>query len=379
MMPRVRVSSWVPLVGLVISAPCVMAQTPMAQRDSDRVYRLQLRRSADTAYLRSLRSLLQDRLDSLQHEVEGLGLDAPDRVDLVRELRSIITSLADISEQEQGNRVRVLDPSGSMSSPNARALAQQAREFARSLPRGAVRSLQPGWIGINAQGTQQRIVRKDSVYIRYFNYPQVISVEPSSPAERAGILRGDALLAYNGADLRDHEINLTKLLQPSRRITVTVRRDGEDREYDVTVTKAPPQIEALRGFSPPDFAGDSMPLAIMRMPRNGLLTRPTPQIRIFEGRDAGVVPVMGATLVSINDESLGQIFGVSSGVLVTRVFYDPARSSGLRGGDVIRRADGRDITEVAQLRRIVAAHGGDRNVELEIVRKNRTRTLTLRW
>jgi membrane-associated protease RseP (regulator of RpoE activity) len=352
-----------------------MAQIPVSQRDSDRVYRLQLRRSADTTYLRNLRSLLQDRLDSLQHEVEGLGLDAPDRMDLVRELRTIIRSLADIDVQ--GDRMRLVDPSASIA-PSARALGQQARVFARVLPRMTMRSLQPGWIGINAQGTQQRTVRNDSVYIRYFNYPRVISVEPSSPAERAGISRGDQLISYNGADLREQEINLTKLLQPSRRITVTVRRDGEDREYDVVVTKAPPQIEALRGFSPPDMSSDSMPL-VMRMPRSALVAPRAPTIRILDGRDAGVVPVVGAKLVAINDESLGHIFGVSSGVLVTEVFTDPAESSGLRGGDVIRRADGRDITDVAQLRRIVNAHGDDRVVELEIVRQKRTRTLTLRW
>lgn len=375
MMPRVRVSSLAPLVGLLIGAPCAMAQIPVSQRDSDRVYRLQLRRSADTTYLRNLRSLLQDRLDSLQHEVEGLGLDAPDRMDLVRELRTIIRSLADIDVQ--GDRMRLVDPSASIA-PSARALGQQARVFARVLPRMTMRSLQPGWIGINAQGTQQRTVRNDSVYIRYFNYPRVISVEPSSPAERAGISRGDQLISYNGADLREQEINLTKLLQPSRRITVTVRRDGEDREYDVVVTKAPPQIEALRGFSPPDMSSDSMPL-VMRMPRSALVAPRAPTIRILDGRDAGVVPVVGAKLVAINDESLGHIFGVSSGVLVTEVFTDPAESSGLRGGDVIRRADGRDITDVAQLRRIVNAHGDDRVVELEIVRQKRTRTLTLRW
>jgi C-terminal processing protease CtpA/Prc len=361
----------------VIGAPLAMAQTPVAQRDTNRVYRLQ-RRSADTVYLRSLRSLLQGRLDSLQHEVEGLGLDAPDRVDLVRELRSIVTSLVDINEQERSDRMRLVDPAGSASAAKARALSQQAREVAHVLPRNAMRSLQPGWIGINAQGTQQRTIRDDSVYIRYFNYPRVISVEPSSPAERAGVSRGDQLIAYDGADLRDHEINLTKLLQPSRHITVTVRRDGEEREYDVSVAKAPPQIEALRGFSPPDVSSDSMPF-VMRMPRNALVAPRAPSIRIFDGRDAGVVPVLGAKLVAITDESLGHIFGVSSGVLVTEVFGDPAESSGLRGGDVISRADGRDITDVAQLRRIVAAHGGDRNVELEIVRQKRTRALTLRW
>ena len=103
------------------------------------------------------------------------------------------------------------------------------------------------------------------------------------------------------------------------------------------------------------------------MPRSPLIGRGIRPLDIFQGMEAGFVPVVGAKLVAINDESLGHIFGVSSGVLVTEVFGDPAESSGLKGGDVIRRADGRDITDVAQLRRIVAAHGGDRNVDLEVV------------
>lgn len=387
MKPRVRVTSWIPVFGLVIgAAPVAEAQTPVATRDSGRVYRLQMKHSTDTSYLRNLRSArvqLQDRLDSLQHEFDGLGLDAPDRIDLVRELRGIISTLGEISrlEQQAQTRFRFVEPAPApeiIAADKARTFAPRAKVFAGALAGHSMRSLQPGWIGINAQGTQQRVVRNDSVYIRYFNYPQVISVEPSSPAERAGISRGDQLIAYNGSDLRDRDINLTQLLQPSRRISVTVRRDGEEREYDVVVAKAPPQIEALRGFSPPDVSPDSMEL-MLRMPRNTLMAPRAASIRIFDGRDAGVVPVVGAKLVAITDESLGHIFGVSSGVLVTEVFGDPAESSGLRGGDVIRRADSRDITDVAQLRRIVAAHGGDRTVELEIVRQKRTRVLTLRW
>jgi serine protease Do len=95
--------------------------------------------------------------------------------------------------------------------------------------------------------------------------------------------------------------------------------------------------------------------------------------------DPSSAPVAGATLTEIRNEELGHIFGVSRGVLVTEVFSDPARASGLRGGDVLVRADGQDLTSVAQLRRIVAAHNADRAVELEIVRQKRTRTLTLRW
>ena len=160
---------------------------------------------------------------------------------------------------------------------------------------------------------------------------------------------------------------------------MTLRRDGEERDFSLVVAKPPLQVEKRRELSLPDLSADSLPVGVAKVPRSPLIGRGIRPLDIFQGMEAGFVPVVGAKLVAINDESLGHIFGVSSGVLVTEVFGDPAESSGLKGGDVIRRADGRDITDVAQLRRIVAAHGGDRNVDLEIVRQKRTRSLTLRW
>jgi S1-C subfamily serine protease len=135
-----------------------------------------------------------------------------------------------------------------------------------------------------------------------------------------------------------------------------------------------------RNLTFPDISVDSAPVRLRRLPRVAQLA-PTPPgaVMILGGMDPGSVPMAGATLIAIKDESLGHIFGVSGGVLVAEVFSDPAESSGLKGGDVIRRADGDEVSDVAQLRRIIEAHNGDRAVELEIVRQKRTRSLTLRW
>ena len=57
----------------------------------------------------------------------------------------------------------------------------------------------------------------------------------------------------------------------------------------------------------------------------------------------------------------------------------PARSSGLRGGDVIVQADGEPVRSISQLRRIVAEHGSERSVDLVIVREKQQRNLTLKW
>jgi membrane-associated protease RseP (regulator of RpoE activity) len=381
MQPRMRVC-WLGsqlLIALGAFPAAMNAQATGSTRDSDRVYRIQLRRAGDTVYvgrLRATREQLRERLDSLQREFEGLGRDAPDRIDLVRELRTIISSLGDLGQLEQHAQLRFNEPA-TVAREKARALAR-GQVFAVPMPR-LTQSLQPGWIGISVEAPHQRVVRNDSAFIRYFAYPEVISVEPNSPAEHVGISRGDYLLAYDGADLRDREINLTRLLRPSRRITVTVRRDGEERDFSVVVARAPRQVVVREQLSVPDLLSDtdSMPVRIRRTPRPSVAP-PLPGPLMPFG-EPGFVPVAGAKLVAITNESLGHIFGVSSGVLVTEVFGDPAESSGLRGGDVICRADGRDITDVAQLRRIVAEHGGDRNVELEIVRQKRTRSLTLRW
>ena len=100
---------------------------------------------------------------------------------------------------------------------------------------------------------------------------------------------------------------------------------------------------------------------------------------LFNRLDPESAPLAGAQLVWIQGEAWQSIFDVGSGVLITDVFSDPARSSGLKVGDVILRADGQDLTSVAQLRRIIDTHRSDRIVELQIVRQKRARTVTLRW
>jgi S1-C subfamily serine protease len=368
-----------------VALPAADAQTPTATRDSGRVYRFQLRRG-DTNLVRVIRltrQQLEGRLDSLQREFEELGLDAPDRIELSRELRTLISSLADLSQVEQNVRARVSSSLAENGGLRKRALIGAAPVFAGQL-RNSAMSLQPGWIGLNVEAPHSRmVVRDDSAYIRYFGYPDVISVEPNSPAERAGIMRGDQLIAYDGADLRDREINVTQLFQPSRRLRVTVRRDGDEREFPIIVSRPPPQVIERRKLSAPEAVADSIAETFVFATPSAAPSPPGLRVGrgavLFNRLDPETAPLAGAQLAGIRGDTFEHLFGVTSGVLVTDVFSDPARSSGLRGGDVIVRADGRELTTVAQLRAIVVAHRSDRMLELEIVRQKKTRPLTLRW
>lgn len=383
---RRREGSWIPRLAAAAVAffPAVASGQSATTRDSTRVYRVQVR-SGDAEYERTLRRArqqLEERLDSLQHEFEGLGLDAPDRPVLSRQLRTLISSLDDLRQLEQEISARVSETTArSLQRAQIRvgALAT-TRAFAAERIRASMASLQPGWIGINAEAPHTRlIVRNDSAYIRYLSYPEVVSVEPNSPAERVGITRGDQVIAYDGADLRGREINLTRLLQPTRRLRVTVRRDGEEREFPVIVGKPPLQVMERRLLSVPTGTQDGSAERVVVLPSTTPGGRVGGGMVLFNRLDPESAPLAGAQLVWIHGDAWESIFDVGSGVLITDVFSDPARASGLKVGDVILRADGQDLTSVAQLRRIVEMHRFDRTVELQIVRQKRARTVTLHW
>jgi hypothetical protein len=91
----------------------------------------------------------------------------------------------------------------------------------------------------------------------------------------------------------------------------------------------------------------------------------------------GMSAIAGAELTELN-EGLGEYFGADEGVLVVRVpDRTPAARAGLEAGDVIVRANGRDVSTVSELRRAVTRSGDD-PVRLEIIRRNSRRTIELR-
>lgn len=248
-----------------------------------------------------------------------------------------------------------------------------------------------GWIGITAEGVQfrPRIVDGE-VYIRYGDYPEIITVEPNSPAERVGIAKGDVLVAYDGMDVREQDINLTKLLVPYRRLRVTVEREGDRRNFDLRVAEAPrhllerrtefglmqPGVAPRMTRVPPPPRGDGPPLP----PEPGavVITRRGDEATAFTFRTFAD-GLAGAQATTIESE-LGESFGVGHGVLLLKVGPGtPAHASGLRTGDVIVKASGRDVRTLMALRRAMAQADNERRLQLEVVRRKKPVTVELKW
>jgi len=338
-------------------------------------------------------------LDSLFERIADGGLNDSERRAMFARVTSLVASLESMAQVES-DRAAV---AGAMS----RALSQTVRgrvgggRSGRTLVQVSpsengfvtMRFDQPvfkGWIGLNTLGSQRDSIANGEIFIRYIDsYPKIVSVDPSSPAASAGILKGDLLIAYDGSDVVERGFSVTKLLQPSKAVRITVDRDGDKRDYPVVVAMAPPHVMERRrefGILAPTEVRPSMAPRALREAEVATTMEPMPGMapaarpRTFLFRAIGDPTILGARVEQLNEE-LSDIFGVSSGVVVLRVPDDaPARRSGLRGGDVIVKVDGAPVESVAELRRAVErASQRDRTLDLGIIRNHKPASITLQW
>jgi S1-C subfamily serine protease len=93
-----------------------------------------------------------------------------------------------------------------------------------------------GWVGVELDFDEATGV------------PTVTKVVPGSPAQAAGIMPGDVLVALNGTRIgNDNEEALTKARKdwkPGQAVTYTIKRDGQDRQVDLTLAPMPADVMA---------------------------------------------------------------------------------------------------------------------------------------
>jgi len=343
---------------------------------------------------------LQRSLDSLSHvytDDDQLSLSQRRRIE--GEIRTVVERLNEVLPRMNAN---VLAPAAPMAvragqrdaEAMARALMQE-REYEAAMPRG--------WIGFVAQGPGlEPRVEGGQLIVRYFSYPRILSVDPSSPAQAAGIATDDTLLAYDGRDVRENDISLTRLLRPNARVRVRVLRDGRVHEIPVTVAAAPAGIARRRGvevgaereWNVPE--GASFPRvqmvpqgSVMRTAPRAAPTQqpatPTPMApappAIFFGMvNAGVAGAQLSTITKDFSQAMG--LAVTSGVMVMNApIGSLAYESGLRDGDIITKVAGRAVRSVPEVRGLVelANSDGGRSVEMDILRQKRAQRIVLKW
>lgn len=353
---------------------------------------------AESASERQLRALERraDSLAFLYTEADELSAAERRRVGemldrTVEQIEQLSARLASLDADAPGAvRVRLTPATGTQSQVFMRKMLAESKGI---MPRG--------WLGIVVSGpAREPRVENGDLIVRYLAHPVIVSVEPSSPAERAGLAPSDTLIAYDDMDVRDTDIAITRLLEPNKRVMVRVRRDGRTLDVPVRIADVPSRI-AIRREMNIDIAPPPASLPSVAFPRAPMSPRavaaqasapvaapappapmmaPMPAPRVVFGF-SGTSGVAGAQLVAVT-EGLGRAFGVRRGVLVTFApAGSPAYRSGLRDGDVITRAGGQVLHTVADLRMRVAAaaDNGEHSLALELVRGKRARKANLKW
>ncbi|MCS6952363.1 MAG: DegQ family serine endoprotease [Bryobacteraceae bacterium] len=183
-----------------------------------------------------------------------------------------------------------------------------------------------GYLGVMIQPVDQKVAK--AFNLKEARGALVGDVTADGPAAKAGIQKGDVIVAVNDQRVEDNRDLQLKIAStaPGTRVNLRVIRDGKELTIPVTLGEVPGDREAARAES-----------------RRG---------SALEGVDVDdLTPAIARQLGLPRD---------TFGVVVTNVRPDsPAAEAGLRRGDVIQEVNRRPVTNVASFERAVRQAGSE--------------------
>jgi C-terminal processing protease CtpA/Prc len=196
---------------------------------------------------------------------------------------------------------------------------------------------------------------------------EIMGISPSGPAERAGLRKGDVLVAVDGKALRRSGertagrqlVEQMRDVPPGQKIKVDYLRDG--KPLTALLTTVPAESAIVR---------------VMRERRVLPEGMPFPPVEIEEFltlHDGGGFRAL--ELVPMTAQ-LGRYFGADKGLLVVKA---PAgEGATLEEGDVILSIGGRTAESPKHAFRILRSYQPDEKVKVEVLRLRKRQTLELK-
>ena len=186
----------------------------------------------------------------------------------------------------------------------------------------------------------------------------VEDVSADSPAEKAGVRKGDVIVEFDSERVRSVR-QFTRLVHetPSgRTVQAAVVRDGQRTTLSIIPRDGGGRFSFEGGGDLADWARD---FTYRVVPRGAPPTPPTPPTppappSVWRFDDLlGRASRLGISVDAISGQ-LAEYFGTKEGVLVTSVTDDsPAAKAGVKAGDVITSVNGSTVNDPADVRRRV--------------------------
>jgi serine protease Do len=171
-----------------------------------------------------------------------------------------------------------------------------------------------GYLGVNIQPITPEIA--DGLGLKEPGGALVSDVQPDTPAAKAGIRAGDAILSVNNEPIKDARDLSRRIsaLQPGVNVKLSLVREGKERTVEVSLAKLPDQRAERPADRGPNARGTDL---------SGL------------GLSLAPAPSMGAG---------------REGVVVTDIDPSgPAAERGLKSGDVILEVGGKPVSSPAEV------------------------------
>jgi serine protease Do len=221
-----------------------------------------------------------------------------------------------------GINSQILSPSGGNIGIGFAIPANMAGNvMAQLVDHGKVRR---GQLGVIVQGVSSEIAK--SLGLAEVGGALVSTVNDGSPAEAAGLKRGDVITGFNGEPVADSNSLRNRVAGTSPGSTVTLRvvRGGEEKTLTVKLGELSGPKTAQNAADEPAEDG-----------RLGLVVQPlTPE----QAKEQGLAGRKGLVVVGVDPAG-------------------PASAAGFRPGDVIQEVNGRSVADAAELKAAVKASG----------------------
>jgi serine protease Do len=176
-----------------------------------------------------------------------------------------------------------------------------------------------GWLGVHIQEVTESLA--EGLGLEEETGALVSSVNPDSPAERAGLQPGDVIIGFDGETVDDVRAlpRLVAGTDEGDETSIRVWRDGKEKSLQVTIGRLP-GTEVMAAAETGDAQGDK--------------------------------PKLGLALSALSEEAR-QHYGIDKdevGVLIVDVLEgSPAARHGLKAGDLIKRIGRKTVSEPSEV------------------------------
>ncbi|HKZ57024.1 MAG TPA: DegQ family serine endoprotease [Thermodesulfovibrionales bacterium] len=206
-----------------------------------------------------------------------------------------------------------------------------------------------GWLGVTIQELTPELSQKFG--LEKSKGALVSDIAKGSPADKAGIMRGDIILEFNGKEVKDVG-NLRNMVAQSKvgsDVTIKILRSGKEYSVRLVIAELPREVAEVVPSNLPD--------------------------------DLEAGAFTGLNVISLTKEIAKQL-GLTKdekGVVVVRVEpLSPADEAGIKKGDVIKEVDKKQVENLEDFNRITSNLKRNETALLFITRGDKKFYVTLR-